>query len=131
MYFTYGKEDAREGYGTVEWVDDYGTLGQEKEVSYDIVGIPCELPREKTLFKHIRESKIQSIDEMEIVKIERKDRCIFILQVIHIGALTVLKIFAMNMKLQQSGMQDIIMWNMKKVESGLCLKSMMRLCRAK
>lgn len=27
MYFTYGKEDAREGYGTVEWVDDYGTLG--------------------------------------------------------------------------------------------------------
>jgi hypothetical protein len=28
-------------------------------------------------------------------------------------------------------MQDIIMWNMKKVESGLCLKSMMRLCRAK
>ncbi len=64
----------------------------------------------------------------EIVKIERKDRYIFIL---HIGALTVLKIFAMNMKLQQSGMQDIIMWNMKKVESGLCLKSMMRLCRAK
>lgn len=31
----------------------------------------------------------------------------------------------------QSGMQDIIMWNVKKVESGLCLKSMMRLCRAK
>ena len=27
VYFTYGKEDAREGYGTVEWVDDYGTLG--------------------------------------------------------------------------------------------------------
>ena len=69
-----------------------------QEISYDIVGIPCELPREKTLFKHIRESKIQSIDEMEIVKIERKDRCIFILQVIHIGALIVLKIFAMNMK---------------------------------
>jgi len=22
-----GKEDAREGYGTVEWVNDYGTLG--------------------------------------------------------------------------------------------------------
>ena len=63
----------------------------------------------------------------EIVKIERKDRYIFILQVIHIGALTVLKIFAMNMKLQQSGMQDIIMWNMKKVESGLCLKSMLSL----
>ena len=68
-----GKEDAREGYGTVEWVDDHGTLGQEKEVSYDIVGIPCELPREKTLFKHIRESKIQSIDEMEIVRIEREE----------------------------------------------------------
>ena len=73
VYFTYGKEDAREGYGTVEWVDDYGTLGQEKEVSYDIVGIPCELPGEKTLFKHIRESKIQSIDEMEIVRIEREE----------------------------------------------------------
>ena len=54
-------------------VDDYGTLGQEKEVSYDIVGIPCDLPGEKTLFKHIRESKIQSIDEMEIVKIEREE----------------------------------------------------------
>ena len=73
VYFTFGKEDAREGYGTVEWVDDYGTLGQEKEVSYDIVGIPCDLPGEKTLFKHIRESKIQSIDEMEIVKIEREE----------------------------------------------------------
>ena len=73
VYFTFGKEDAREGYGTVEWVDNYGTLGQEKEVSYDIVGIPCELPREKTLFKHIRESKIQSIDEMEIVRIEREE----------------------------------------------------------
>ena len=66
-------QKVREGYGTVEWVDDYGTLGQEKEVSYDIVGIPCELPGEKTLFKHIRESKIQSIDEMEIVKIEREE----------------------------------------------------------
>ena len=73
VYFTFGKEDAREGYGTVEWVDNYGTLGQEKEVSYDIVGIPCELPGEKTLFMHIRESKIQSIDEMEIVKIEREE----------------------------------------------------------
>ena len=73
VYFTFGKEDAREGYGTVEWVDNYGTLGQEKEVSYDIVWIPCELPREKTLFKHIRESKIQSIDEMEIVKIEMEE----------------------------------------------------------
>lgn len=73
MYFTFGKEDAREGYGTVEWGDNYGTLGQEKEVSYDIVRIPCELPREKTLFKHIRESKIQSIDEMEIVKIEMEE----------------------------------------------------------
>jgi len=28
VYFTFGKEDAREGYGTVEWVDNYGTLGQ-------------------------------------------------------------------------------------------------------
>lgn len=73
VYFTFGKEDAREGYGTVEWVDNYGTLGQEKEVSYDIVGIPCELPGEKTLFMHIRESKIQSIDEMEIVRIEREE----------------------------------------------------------
>ena len=37
----------------------------------------------------------------EIVKIEREDKCIFILQVIHIGALIVLKIFAMDMKPQQ------------------------------
>ena len=49
------------------------SYSQEKEVSYDIVGIPCELPGEKTLFKHIRESKIQSIDEMEIVRIEREE----------------------------------------------------------
>ena len=55
-------------------VEELITLySQEKEVSYDIVGIPCELPGEKTLFKHIRESKIQSIDEMEIVKIEREE----------------------------------------------------------
>ncbi|WP_196228670.1 hypothetical protein [Dorea longicatena] len=73
VYFTFGQENKKEGYGTVEWVDDHGTLGQEKEVSYDIVGIPCENPREKTLFKHIRESKIQSIDEMGIVKIEREE----------------------------------------------------------
>ena len=43
------------------------------DISYDIVGISCELPGEKTLFKHIRESKIQSIDEMEIVRIEREE----------------------------------------------------------
>ena len=66
-------EKRTQGKDTVEWVDNYGTLGQEKEVSYDIVGIPCELPGEKTLFMHIRESKIQSIDEMEIVKIEREE----------------------------------------------------------
>lgn len=42
-------------------------------LKHDIVGIPCELPGEKTLFKHIRESKIQSIDEMEIVRIEREE----------------------------------------------------------
>ena len=55
-------------------VEELITLySQEKEVSYDIVGIPCELPGEKTLFKHIRESKIQSIDEMEIVRIEREE----------------------------------------------------------
>ena len=62
----------------------------------------------------------------EIVKIERKDRYIFILQVIHIGALTVLKIFAMNMKLQQSGMQDIIMWRQNPWGFELCLRILMR-----
>ena len=55
-------------------VEELITLySQEKEVSYDIVGIQCDLPGEKTLFKHIRESKIQSIDEMKIVRIEREE----------------------------------------------------------
>ena len=83
VYFTFGKEDAREGYGTVEWVDDHGTLGQEKEVSYE-------------------NRKYRVLMRWKLLELRgRKDRCIFILQVIHIGALIVLKIFAMDMKLQQ------------------------------
>lgn len=44
---------------------------KRKEVSYDIVGISCDLPGKKTLFDICKEeSKILDIDEMEIVRIE-------------------------------------------------------------
>lgn len=36
VYFLYGKE--QEGYGTISVVDGYGTFGQAREVSYDIMG---------------------------------------------------------------------------------------------
>ena len=65
VYFTFGKENDQEGYGRIEWVDDYGTFGQAKEVSYDILGIKCDAPEERLLFKHIVESQVQSIEEME------------------------------------------------------------------
>ena len=65
VYFTYGKKDQQEGYGTISFIDSYGTFGQEKEVSYDIMGIDSISPDVRTLFKHIKESEIQSIEEME------------------------------------------------------------------
>ena len=62
VYFLYGKE--QEGYGTISVVDGYGTFGQVREVSYDIMGFDCNEPESRILFKHIEESKVQRFEEM-------------------------------------------------------------------
>lgn len=62
VYFLYGKE--QEGYGTISMVDGYGTFGQAREVSYDIMGFDCNEPESRILFKHIEESKVQRFEEM-------------------------------------------------------------------
>ena len=62
VYFLYGKE--QEGYGTISVVDGYGTFGQAREVSYDIMGFDCNEPESRILFKHIEESKVQRFEEM-------------------------------------------------------------------
>lgn len=68
VYFLYGKNDAHEGYGIINAIEEYGSYDQKKEVSYDITGIDSENPNKKELFKHIEESKIQSIDEMKTME---------------------------------------------------------------
>ena len=45
-------------------MDPYGTIGQDKEVSYDIEGFVCSDSGKKMLFKHVRESEIESMEEM-------------------------------------------------------------------
>lgn len=45
-------------------VDGYGTFGQAREVSYDIMGFDCNEPESRILFKHIEESKVQRFEEM-------------------------------------------------------------------
>lgn len=51
-------------YGTISVVDGYGTFGQAREVSYDIMGFDCNEPESRILFKHIEESKVQRFEEM-------------------------------------------------------------------
>ena len=45
-------------------MDSYGTIGQDKEFSYDIEGFVCSDSGRKMLFKHVRESEIESMEEM-------------------------------------------------------------------
>lgn len=58
------REGLGEGYGTISVVDGYGTFGQAREVSYDIMGFDCNEPESRILFKHIEESKVQRFEEM-------------------------------------------------------------------
>ncbi len=58
FYFDNGKEKI-EHYGKVEIIDAYGTWGQYKEVSYDIMGMD-----EITLFKHVIESDVCGFQEI-------------------------------------------------------------------
>ena len=46
-------------YGKIEIIDAYGTFGQSKEVSYDIMGID-----ERVLFKHVVESDVYEINDI-------------------------------------------------------------------
>lgn len=52
-------------YGRIEGVDSYGTMGQFREVSYDIYGPDYKNPDEKVLYKHIEESRVQSFSELK------------------------------------------------------------------
>lgn len=62
FYHDNGKEKL-EHYGKIEIIDSYGTFGQYKEVSYDIMGLD-----ERSLFKHIVESDVFGFHEI-------KDEC--------------------------------------------------------
>ena len=53
-------------YGKIEIIDAYGTFGQSKEVSYDIMGID-----ERSLFKHVVESDVYGFQEIN----EECERC--------------------------------------------------------
>ena len=57
FYYDTGKEKI-EHYGRIEIIDTYGTLGQSKEVSYDIMGLD-----ERCLFKHVVESDVYKFHE--------------------------------------------------------------------
>ena len=58
FYFDSGIEKI-EHYGKVEIIDAYGTWGQSKEVSYDIMGMD-----ERALFKHVVESDVYGFQEI-------------------------------------------------------------------
>lgn len=45
--------------GKIEIINAYGTMGQSKEVSYDILGPDYRNPENEVLYKHIEESMIQ------------------------------------------------------------------------
>ena len=55
-----------ECYGRIKVVDEFGTLGQSREVSYDLEG-PDYRDRTKTiLYKHFEESRLQSLNELKV-----------------------------------------------------------------
>ena len=58
FYHDTGKEKI-EHYGKIEIIDSYGTWGQCKEVSYDIMGMD-----ERALFKHVVESDVYGFQEI-------------------------------------------------------------------
>lgn len=55
-----------ECYGRIAVVDELGTLGQEKETSYDIEGPDYRDTSKKILYKHFEESKLQSLNELQV-----------------------------------------------------------------
>ena len=55
-----------ECYGRIKVVDEFGTLGQSREASYDLEG-PDYRDRTKTiLYKHFEESRLQSLNEFKV-----------------------------------------------------------------
>lgn len=55
-----------ECYGRIAIVDEFGTLGKEKETYYDIEGPDYRDTSKKILYKHFQESKIQSLNELQV-----------------------------------------------------------------
>lgn len=54
-----------ECYGRIVVVDEFGTLGQAKETSYDLEGPDYKDLTKKIVYKHFEESKLQSLNELE------------------------------------------------------------------
>lgn len=55
-----------ECYGRIKVVDEFGTLGQSREASYDLEG-PDYRDRTKTIiYKHFEESRLQSLNELKV-----------------------------------------------------------------
>ena len=48
----------------IEQIHEYGTENQRKEVSYDIKGIICGKPDAKKDFLQVKESVMESINEL-------------------------------------------------------------------
>lgn len=63
-YVLFSVSDTEDGYGIIKKVYEYGTEEQYREVSYCIEGIICGNPDQKRRFKNIRESVVESINEL-------------------------------------------------------------------
>jgi len=57
MFYTGNSTDRDEHYGRIEIIDLWGTMEQQREVSYDILG------SDNVLYKHIVESNVHSFSK--------------------------------------------------------------------
>lgn len=53
-----------ECYGRICWVDEMGTLEQSRETSYDVEGPDYRDETKTMLYKHICESRLQSMNDL-------------------------------------------------------------------
>ena len=55
-----------ECYGRITVVDEFGTLGQSREASYDLEGPDYRDSTKTILYKHFEESRLQSLNELKV-----------------------------------------------------------------
>lgn len=53
-----------ECYGRISWIDEMGTMGQPRETSYDVEGPDYRDETKTMLYKHICESRLQSMNDL-------------------------------------------------------------------